>query len=382
MCCRRQRLHSATRAYQKALFVRAPLAGVCSYRALPLLRPSRARPTRRTRGRCTTASCASRTTSPSSRPQSTCSPPTVASRPTAASASRSPTSTPRAGCRPGVCPTPLSASCHSEAGSEEVGSEAGALVPPPSHPPPTRLPPPPAPHSHLSPLPAHAGPSQPSSTASSLSCSRRRPRRGPSTPTCRPSCATATRPPPSTTATRQARRDTQRCAETSSALERPRHLPAAPLSSRARPWAQVFCKLFPQCKGGALFTDVAAAQPHTRGGAAVSGVPLHSPSCEQGTPGGGEEDEATGTTAASESSGRAAPSPGETQHRCSTDAAQTQHRRSRGRHGDTRRTAPVHACSCEQASRRGGGLSLPRRRRWRAAAWEAVAAAVAAAAED
>jgi len=50
----------------------------------------------------------------------------------------------------------------------------------------------------------------------------------------------------------------------------------------------VFCKLFPQCKGGALFTDVAA-----------------------GTPGGGEEDEATGTTAASESSGRAAPSPGE-----------------------------------------------------------------------
>jgi len=73
----------------------------------------------------------------------------------------------------------------------------------------------------------------------------------------------------------------------------------------------VFCKLFPQCKGGALFTDVAAAQPHTRGGAAVSGVPLHSPSCEQGTPGGGEEDEATGTTAASESSGRAAPSPGE-----------------------------------------------------------------------
>lgn len=148
MCCRRQRLHSATRAYQKALFVRAPLAGVCSYRALPLLRPSRARPTRRTRGRCTTASCASRTTSPSSRPQSTCSPPTVASRPTAASASRSPTSTPRAGCRPGVCPTPLSASCHSEAGSEEVGSEAGARplvsspsrlppLPPPSHPPPS-----------------------------------------------------------------------------------------------------------------------------------------------------------------------------------------------------------------------------------------------------
>ena len=145
MCCRRQRLHSATRAYQKALFVRAPLAGVCSYRALPLLRPSRARPTRRTRGRCTTASCASRTTSPSSRPQSTCSPPTVASRPTAASASRSPTSTPRAGCRPGVCPTPLSASCHSEAGSEEVGSEAGApssrLVSVSSPPPPTPLPP-------------------------------------------------------------------------------------------------------------------------------------------------------------------------------------------------------------------------------------------------